>query len=268
MYSIVIVDDEPVVRNGLAWHFPWERYGFKVRDAFPSAKKALEYFEKESADVLLTDIRMPVMSGLDLIRRIKAIPNNKTIMCLISAHKDFSYAQEGMALGVQYYLIKPTSFEEIGDTFQKIKQTLDARIPEFSSFVNKGLPETENLIIRQAYVIMMAKTATCSLQSIAAELCIDISYLSRLFKKETGKKFRDLLLRIKMEQAVAMLKSPVNHTNQHISSAIGYQDTQNFCRIFLRFYGTTPGKFRRRYSLNNTDPDHKTNNTDESFHEA
>jgi YesN/AraC family two-component response regulator len=245
MYSLVIVDDEPVVRDGLARHFPWETYGFTVREVFSGPQKALAFFERENADVLLTDIRMPAMSGLDLIRRVKALPDNKTIMCLLSAYRDFSFAQEGMALGVRYYLVKPTSFEEIGGAFQQIKEDLDAR-PVFRAVSVNGLPEPENAIIRRVHAIMMTKTAACSLQSIAAELGLDASYLSRLFKKETGEKFRDRLLRVKMEQAAAMLRSQVNYTNKDIGEAIGYQDTQNFCRSFRGFYGVTPGKFRRR----------------------
>lgn len=241
MYSLVIVDDEPVLRDGLARYFPWETYGFKVRAVFDCPRKTLSFFSKDTADVLLTDIRMPRMSGLDLIRRVKTLPRNKTVMCLLSAYRDFAYAQEGMSLGVKYYLVKPTSFEEIGLTFQKIKEELDERSP----VISPAVPAAENNIIKQVYAIMMAKTAACSLMGIAAELGLDPSYLSRLFKKETGAGFRDRLRQIKMEQAAEMLKSPVNYKNRDIGAALGYQDTQNFCRTFHKYYGMTPGKFRR-----------------------
>jgi YesN/AraC family two-component response regulator len=240
MYSLVIVDDEPVLRDGLALHFPWEKFNFKVKEVFDNPRKALAFFSKDTADVLLTDIRMPLMSGLELIRHIKEHPRNKTIMCLLSAWRDFSYAQEGMALGIKYYLVKPTSFEEIGGTFRKIKQELDEQIP-----AAEALPETENTIVKQAFAIMMTQTAACSLFSIADELGLDASYLSRLFKKETGEKFRDRLRRIKMEQAAAMLQSQVNYTNRDISVALGYQDSQNFCRTFQKFFNMTPGTYRQ-----------------------
>lgn len=241
MYSLTIVDDEPVLRNGLAEHFPWEKIGFKVKSVFASPQKALGFFNQDTCDVLLTDIRMPYMSGIELIRRIKENPRNRTIMCLLSAYRDFSYAQEAMTLGVKYYLVKPTSFEDIDEVFQKIKQELNEQLP-----VADIIPETDNHIIRQVYAIMRAKTAACSLFSIAAELGMDSSYLSRLFKKETGEKFRDSLLRIKMKQATEMLLSPVKYKNRDISEALGYQDVQNFCRTFQKFYGINPGKFRQQ----------------------
>jgi YesN/AraC family two-component response regulator len=181
------------------------------------------------------------MSGLDLIRQIKALPGNRTVMCLISAYRDFAYAREGMSLGVKHYLVKPTSFEEIGAAFQKIREELDGRSP----VISPALPAAENNVIKQVYAIMTAKTAACSLMSVAAELGLDASYLSRLFKKETGVGFRDRLRQIKMEQAAEMLKSPVNYKNQDIGAALGYRDTQNFCRTFRKYYGLTPGKFRR-----------------------
>jgi YesN/AraC family two-component response regulator len=244
MYSLIIVDDESVVRDGLALHFPWEKFGFKVKSVFASPQTALAFFEKDTADVLLTDIRMPFMSGLDLIRRIKENPRRRTIMCLLSAYRDFTYAQEGMALGVKYYLVKPTGFEEIGETFQKIRQELEERFP-----VEDALPEIGNSIIKQAYTVMRTKTAACSLFSIADELGLTASYLSRLFKKETGEHFRDSFQRIKMKQAVEMLKSPVNYKNRDISDALGYQDSQNFCRTFHKFYGVSPGEYRRQIQI-------------------
>jgi YesN/AraC family two-component response regulator len=241
MYTLIIVDDEPVVREGLALHFPWEKYGFKVQEVFVGPQKALAWFERNTADVLLTDIRMPAMSGLELIQRIKENPRNRTIMCLLSAYRDFSYAREGMALGVKYYLVKPTSFEEIGETFRKIRQELEKRLPEA-----EAIPETDNIIVKQVYAIMRTKTASCSLFSIAGELGLAPSYLSRLFKKEMGENFRDSLRRIKMEEAAEMLTGPVNYKNRDISDALGYQDTQNFCRTFQKYYGVSPGGYRRR----------------------
>jgi YesN/AraC family two-component response regulator len=243
MYTLVIVDDEPVVRDGLALHFPWEKFGFKVKEVFTGAQKALAFFETDTTDALLTDIRMPFMSGLDLIRRIKENPQRRTIMCLLSAYRDFSYAQEGMALGVKYYLVKPTSFEEIGETFQKIRRELEDRFPPVK--ISPGVqPDTANAVVKRMYSIMLTKTSACSLDGIGREIGMDVSYISRLFKKETGKNFRDELQTIKMEQAVKMLESTGSYTNQEISDTLGYQDTQNFCRVFKKHYGMSPGKFR------------------------
>ena len=240
MYSLVIVDDELVVRDGLAYHFPWEKHGFKVKAVFACPKQALTFLTKNTTDVLLTDIRMPFMSGLDLIRQVKNL-NKKVIMCLISAYREFSYAQEGMTLGVKYFLVKPTSFDEITEVFKKIKTELDNLFPESSI-----IPETDNDKIKKTYSIMIHKTAACSLFSIASELNLDESYLSRLFKKETGKKFRDELQRIKMDKAAEMLINPIGYKIRDISIALGYQDMQNFCRTFKKYFGTSPGNFKSR----------------------
>jgi YesN/AraC family two-component response regulator len=148
-----------------------------------------------------------------------------------------------MTLGVKYYLVKPTSFEEIGETFQKIRRELEERY--FSAEIPRhDQPDTENAVIKRIYSIMLNKTSTCSLNSIGGEIGMDVSYISRLFKKETGKNFRDELQTIKMERAANMLESPGGYTNQEISETLGYQDTQNFCRVFKKHYGLSPGKFR------------------------
>jgi YesN/AraC family two-component response regulator len=217
-----------------------------VKKVFDCPKKALNFFIRDTADVLLTDIRMPYMSGIELIRRIKEDTRNKTIMCLLSAYRDFTYAHEGMSLGVKYYLIKPTSFEEIGSTFQKIRQELDEKMPAGTVLHSDVLSDSENNIIRQACAIMTKRTSTCSLFSIAGEIGIDASYLSRLFKKETGEKFRDRLLKIKMEQAVEMLKNSTNYKTRDISGALGYHDVQNFYRAFKKYFGMSPGELKQR----------------------
>jgi YesN/AraC family two-component response regulator len=187
------------------------------------------------------------MSGLDLIRRIKENPLNRTIMCLLSAYRDFSYAREGMTLVVKYYLVKPTSFEEIGETFQKIRKELEDRSLS-AEIPRHDHPDTENAAVKRIYSIMLNKTSTCSLDSISGEIGMAVSYISRLFKKETGKNFRDELQTIKMERAAKMLESPAGYTNREISDSLGYQDAQNFCRVFKKRYGMSPGKFRDIHS--------------------
>jgi two-component system, response regulator YesN len=237
----MIVDDEPVVREGLAQHFPWEKSGFEVAEVHSSPQKALAFFERGTVDALLTDIRMPFMSGLELIRRVKELPGNRTVTCLISAYRDFEYAQEGMALGVKYYLVKPTSFEQIAEVFGKIRCELDGGVPAVGSAAGTG-----NAAIDRACAIVAARTATCSLHGIADELGLDPAYLSRLFKRELGVNFRDYLRRARMEQAAQMLMSPLNYKSKDISEALGYLDAQNFCRAFRDYYGVNLGEYRRR----------------------
>jgi YesN/AraC family two-component response regulator len=245
MYSLVIIDDEIELLEGLSHYFPWEKLGFVVAKSFCDGRSALAYCKEHPVDVVLTDIRMPFMSGLDLIgelRKATQVP----LFCIMSAYNDFDYARQAINFGVQDYLLKPSTFEEIEQTFLKIRNVLDGNTLE-------AVPDPQkkegNHLINQAVAIIGKRTSTCSLQNIAEDLGINISYLSRLFKEEIGQNFQEYLVAVKMKQACLMLTGKVEYRNKEIAVALGYQDTQNFCRTFRKHFGTSPQQYRQEHSL-------------------
>lgn len=243
MYSLVIVDDESEQREGLSQMFPWNRIGFQVEETFASARDALAYFSTNKADVLVTDIRMPFMSGLELIRHIKETNPacRHMVCCILSAWRDFGYAQEAMSLGVRHYLVKPTDFVCIEETFGKIRMELDNREP-----ILPPIPDGKHPLVSRAILLMNTDPANCTLQSIARQLGVSQSYLSRLFKEETGENFQNALQTLKMKQAADMLSSSRYHRIRSIALSLGYRDAQNFCRTFRKCHGMTPGEYRRK----------------------
>jgi len=107
MIRIMIVDDEPVIRFGIKASVDWRKAGFSVTGDFANGAEALEHMKKEPVDILITDIKMPVMDGLELTRRaLQLNPHLKVI--LVSSYNDFEYVREGLKLGVVDYILKPT----------------------------------------------------------------------------------------------------------------------------------------------------------------
>ncbi len=242
MYQLIIVDDEEELREGLSSCFPWQAHGFEVAGTFGDCRSAVAFCLEHPVDVVLSDIRMPFQSGFDLIQTLK--DQGKTpLFCIMSAYSEFTYAQQALRLGVEDYLVKPASFDDIAATMGKLKAKLDGK---------PALPgeETEttvdNPMISRAISIIRRKTGSCSLQSVAGELSISQSYLSRLFKETMGSTFQNYLLQTRMRQAADMLRSGQKYTNKEIATALGYQDTQNFCRTFRRYWNTTPQQFKKR----------------------
>lgn len=124
MYRLIVVDDEYMVRNGLKAFFSDGSTGFTVSECFEDGCEALDYLRKNSADAIITDIRMAQMSGLELARLIREekIPIK---IVLLSGYKEFEYAQSAIGYKVENYLIKPVRFDELAKVFGELKEILD-----------------------------------------------------------------------------------------------------------------------------------------------
>ncbi|MBD1379274.1 response regulator transcription factor [Metabacillus arenae] len=107
MYRVLIVDDEPVIRKGITAFIDWEKEGVMVEDQYANGAEALTALEKRSYDILITDIKMPLIGGIELMQQaLKLYPWLKVI--LISNYSDFEYVKEGLKLGAVDYLLKLT----------------------------------------------------------------------------------------------------------------------------------------------------------------
>jgi two-component system, response regulator YesN len=124
MYNLMIVDDEDFVRDGLKEYVKWDEMGFNVVFDTDSAENAMEILENERIEVVLTDIMMPDVDGLELISKIKKL-NPDVFTLILSGYGEFEYAQKALRLGAVDFLTKPVDFEEICRVFSKIKRMLD-----------------------------------------------------------------------------------------------------------------------------------------------
>jgi two-component system response regulator YesN len=125
MYRVILVDDEPWALSGLEEIIPWNEYGFEVCGSCANAKDALSLFGRSGADVIFTDLRMPVMSGIDLIAEIKKI-KKETQCIIVSAYSDFEVARRAIEYQVSGYILKPLAEKEVLKIVQKVKLILDA----------------------------------------------------------------------------------------------------------------------------------------------
>jgi len=135
MYKILIVDDEDIIRKSIVKIINWEKLGFdKVFDA-ENGLEALEILKTESIDLVLADIKMPIMDGLELARIIK---NDfvKVSVVIISGHDEFQMAQEAIQHGVMDYILKPLGDESLSIKILEIKEKLDKKKTELQ-YINK-----------------------------------------------------------------------------------------------------------------------------------
>ncbi|NLI20950.1 MAG: response regulator [Clostridiales bacterium] len=112
MYKVFLADDEIVVREGIRSNFPWEQTDFILAGEAPDGEMALSMLQDIKPDILITDIRMPFMDGLELCRAVSATMPWMYIV-ILSGYDDFAYAREAISLGVKEYLLKPVSGQEL-----------------------------------------------------------------------------------------------------------------------------------------------------------
>ena len=119
MYKVFLVDDEIVVREGIRSNFPWDETDFVLAGEAPDGEIALSMLQDVKPDILITDIRMPFMDGLELCRQVsRSMP--WIYIVILSGYDDFAYAREAISLGVKEYLLKPVSGQELRTVLERI----------------------------------------------------------------------------------------------------------------------------------------------------
>jgi len=125
MYKVLLVDDEPLITIGLQALLDWEDDGFEIVSRAESGEEALTYLKEHPVDLLITDILMGEMSGLDLIEEAKKIqPKVKCI--ILTGYQEFKYIKQGLLLGIENYLVKPVDEEELLSTIQNVGRKMNA----------------------------------------------------------------------------------------------------------------------------------------------
>jgi len=124
MYKLILVDDEEDVREGVSQEIDWHAYGFAVLAKAENGKEALDLVERLRPDVVVTDIRMPFMDGLQLAEAVRRqFPATRII--ILTGFDEFEYAQKAVKLYIDEYVLKPFSAVELIDALVKVKNRMD-----------------------------------------------------------------------------------------------------------------------------------------------
>ena len=147
MYTVIVAEDEERIRRGIVKNVKWESAGFRVIGEAENGADALEMVEQLEPDLLITDIRMPFINGIELARQIREVRPAVQIMFL-SGYDDFSYAQEAIQYNIISYLLKPISAEELEKELNKVRKKLDRQYELFSRTdrVKKEMEKSEFLL--------------------------------------------------------------------------------------------------------------------------
>ena len=247
MYHLMIVDDEDKIRNGIANYFPWTEVGFEVVYLAEDGQEAFDYIlsGESVVDIILCDIMMPRVSGLDLLEMLQENGMQELRVVLLSGYAEFEYAQRAMKYGVKDYLLKPTRYQELARVFGEIKAELDAARSKQQGTLEPESSSFEGSIVERLCDIVRSQYRDISLQGIAKLVYLSPYYISRMFKAKTGKNFYDYVLMVRMEAAMEMLKT-TDLKVYEIAERVGYRNQKSFTKIFKRFYANNPSEYRKK----------------------
>ncbi|SHM68029.1 response regulator transcription factor [Gracilibacillus kekensis] len=248
---ILVVDDEPRSRQGIKKTIERStEHHYQVITA-ENAEEALNLINHEKIHVLITDIRMPEVSGLELLKQLKKKAQDPVVI-VISAYSEFEYAHEALELGVVNYLLKPIAKEKLMEAIEKamdidkqrektdiFNKIVDDKLIEMQqlSKYNRGVKEAMDYIDQHF-------NQELTLKEVASQVHLNASYLSALFKEELEVTFSEYLTRKRIQEAKRLLLS-TDLTVSEIAEQSGYQTSKYFIKLFKQFESTTPNGFRK-----------------------
>ena len=237
--KILIIDDEPKIRNGLS-NLLTRREGWEVAGAYENAADALKYLAVNQVDVMITDIKMPEISGLELIARIRE-RDKKTAIIILSGYSNFQFAQRAIELGVSRYLTKPTNPRELICVLEETEKKLGGKQEK-----EEDSGKIPNLFVQKAAdYIKLNYSEKISIKEIADQLYLSPNYLSELFKKHTGKTISEYLTEYRLEKACQLLDHAEYRVGD-VSGMVGIHDGRYFSNMFKKKYGIAPSEYRNR----------------------
>lgn len=178
LYKIMIVDDEEEIRLGIIKKIDWESNGFLVVGDAENGQEALEKAEKLQPDVIMTDIKMPFMDGLELGKKlVELMPSTKIIV--FSGYDDFEYAHKAIKINVVEYVLKPINSIELTEVLKRLKEQLDREYSEKRNLENLYKYYVNSLpVIREQFLVgsIEGKVSGEKWREKAEDLGIDLDY--------------------------------------------------------------------------------------------
>ena len=239
--NIVIIDDEPKIRNGLKKMLN-NHGGWNVPGIFSNGEEAIEFLSKNEVDVVITDIHMPGITGLDMIEKLKEA-NRKSVFIILSGYGRFEYAKRAIDLGVKKFLTKPTSPSEIIETLEIIERECQGN----KETKAQKIPVKNLMVLRAKEYIDINYQNKITLQDIADELYVSPNYISEQFKKHMGKKFSEYIIEVRMEKAKECLKD-IRYNVSEVAEYVGFSDSRYFSNTFKKMFNISPTEYRKMYA--------------------
>lgn len=253
MYKVMIVDDEPIIVEGLSRSIEWEKWNCRIVATAHDGLEGKKLIEEHKPDIIFMDICMPEMDGLKMIAAISSqFPNLQ--VSVLTGFRDFEYAQEAIRLGVARFLLKPSNMAELEEAISVMCENLKKKgiTGESAAEEPAGNREKTQESASSSFIVKNALsyiednyTQKLTLCEVAEKTYVSQWHLSKLLNRHTGQSFSDILNRVRIEHAKELLKEPSLRIGD-ISEEVGFLDLAHFSRVFKKQEGVSANEYRNK----------------------
>lgn len=245
--KVLIVDDELYMVEYIRKLIDWESYGFDTVMTAKGGSLARDLLLEHEPELLITDIRMPRVSGLDL-SQMTAENNGRTKVIIISGYGDFAYAQQALRYGVSEYLVKPVLKQDLAEAVERLVPEMAAEAVqnegEEENFQEEGSFKKTDTIAYIKKFIRENYDKDLSLDVLGDAAHLHPAYLSRVFKEATQENLSGYIASVRMEKAAQLLEETDLRIHE-VMRHVGYQKSQHFAKLFREKFGVTPTEYRQ-----------------------
>jgi two-component system response regulator YesN len=253
MLKIVIVEDEDIIRKGLAYTIDWVSMGYVIAGEAANGEEGLAQIRELHPDVVIADIKMPKMDGITMLQ--EALKETRFKSLILTSYAEFEFARRAISLGVTDYILKPVDEDKLVETMKLLHSEIMKGKETELAFENKDssldlehyieLAQFQNQYVMGAIEeIRKNYGEKISIEAVAEDMGISASYLSRKFKDITGHTFLDFLNKYRVQQAVKLLNSG-QYKIYEISDMTGFSDYKHFCSVFKKYTLKSPTGFTK-----------------------
>ena len=241
MIRVLVVDDEPLVRRGVAQGVNWAALSCEVVGEAANGEEGLDMARRLSPDLIITDIRMPRMDGIGMMNALRR-EGCKARCIVLTAHSDFEYARSALLFGADDYLLKPFRDEELEHAVLRACGRLAETAPAVPA-AQQERPEATGYV-REAmdYIAAHYADEDISIAAIAEHLRVSEGHLSHVFKKQTGMTVTGYLTQYRIQAAMRLLASGRVKVYE-AAAAVGYKDVTYFSSTFKKQTGLSPSEY-------------------------
>lgn len=242
MYKVLIIDDVVLVRDAIKLLGQWELFGITEIFEAGNAEEGMRLIYQERPELIITDMKMPVMDGTALLTRLDE-EQIKSKVIVISGYSDFKYTRLAIQSKVIDYILKPIDPQDLNNSIAAAMTEIEKEFPA-SGITREDSAATGNPLINEVlHYIGKHYMEDLSLSSLADTFFLSKEHLSRLFKRETGTNLFSYIMELKLNDAKELLSS-TEMTLEEIAFKLGFSNGNYFSKVFKKNTGQSPREYR------------------------